>query len=65
MRNKKRRATSFLQAWQDVVNFGCSLSRPEIGLHKKVNLWILKNPVVVGKLLKVVVCRSCWLQLVG
>jgi hypothetical protein len=32
-----------LQVGLDVVIFGYLLSRPEIGLHKKVNLWTLKN----------------------
>jgi hypothetical protein len=32
-----------LQGWLDIGAMVILLSRPEIGLHKKVNLWTLKN----------------------
>ena len=33
----------FVQLGLDVEAIISSVSRPEIGLHKKVNLWTLKN----------------------
>jgi hypothetical protein len=34
---------SIYKSWADGSNIGSKLSRPEIGLHKKVNLWTLKS----------------------